>query len=42
MGTDRLGRDRIMGSVFEFTPTTITLALVVLLWLNMARPSAYQ
>ena len=27
----------VMGSVFDFTPTTITLALVVLLWMNMAR-----
>ena len=27
----------VMGSVFEFTPTTITLTLVLLLWMNMAR-----
>lgn len=27
----------VAGSVFKFTPTTITLALVVLLWMNMAR-----
>lgn len=27
----------VVGSVFDFTPTTITLALVVLLWMNMAR-----
>ena len=27
----------VMGSVFDFTPTTITFALVVLLWMNMAR-----
>ncbi|CAA9415030.1 MAG: Dipeptide transport system permease protein DppC [uncultured Rubrobacteraceae bacterium] len=27
----------VMGSIFNFTPTTITLALVILLWMNMAR-----
>lgn len=27
----------VLGSIFNFTPVTITLALVVLLWMNMAR-----
>lgn len=27
----------VMGSIFNFTPTTITIALVILLWMNMAR-----
>jgi peptide/nickel transport system permease protein len=27
----------VLGSIFNFTPATITLALVILLWMNMAR-----